>query len=291
MEQLPDQVTPEWLAKLDADGWSEREKKTMIQAVEKNAERKKAREELEAIDKIQQNRRDEFLNSLTEAQIDQCALISVDPDKGILLVARKLQKIIDAHVENTEGPKGKINTIMDYITAHILMLDDVQMSKKPIHDLRRVHTEEDAALCGISHRNLSLIWKCVLSISKDMDKGAIGNETELAALAAEIRQDAEKMRQEQKDAAQTLSRATVKQNRLQYARQARRVFGIPEAKPVDLKVQKGEKKAPKRGKLKSVDFEVYEGDGTRITDHGSGSDAEAEKLRNENMDLIKKLGG
>jgi len=124
-----------------------------------------------------------------------------------------------------------------------------------------------------------------------MDKGAIGNETELAALAAEIRKDAEKMRQEQKDAAETISRATIKQNRLQYAKQARRVFGIPQAKPVDLKVQKGEKKTPKRGKLKSVNLEVYEGDGTRFADHGASSEREAEKLRKENMDLIKKLGG
>lgn len=285
MEQIPDKVTPEWIASLEADGWSKREQAAMIKKARENEAVRLAQEKLDTIDQIKRDRRNDALHDLTEEEIDQCALLSVDPDKGLKLAAAKLNRLIDLHTQPREGQrKGNINTLMDYILAHIFLLEDTKLSKKPIHDLRRVNTEEDAAKCGISHRNLALIWKCILSMEKNITT-LIGQEDHLAQLARDYTREALNARKEEKEAQQTLSRSAAKKQRLQYASNARQAFNIP---PVNSQVQT---RAADRGNENSVDFSVYEGDEARIADRGSRGESEEERIANENKGLIKKLGG
>jgi hypothetical protein len=147
--------------------------------------------------------------------------LPLDPNRGILMVARKLRSVIKSHVEDAAGRRtGSIATVLQYMTAHIYLLDGVALSQRPLHDLRSAETEDHAEACGISYRNIALIWKCLLS----MEKGGLplGNEPRLADLATMMQRDAKRFHDEnRKD-----SGAVLRKKRRENVRQARYIFGV-----------------------------------------------------------------
>lgn len=288
---IPVGVTPEWLEALEAEKTIPKSvKKAAIEKAIKRGEEAAALEKINAVETARKEAQDAFLEDTPDTPLH------TDPDKGILAAAKKLQDFLQAHTEATPGQRtGTINTALDYILAHIFMLEDAKLSKRPLHDLRNIYTEEQAATCGISYRNLAMIWKCLLSLEKSRKTGKlpIGHEPRLADLAATMMRDAQKAREEEAAARETLSRAKIKSKRLEHSEQARKAFfpGYKEGELKDFNAVPSEQKRisdAKEGFVGGLDFNVIEGEGNEDEED---EDAVSEKLRLENKRLIEKALG
>lgn len=291
LSTIPVGVTAEWLEALEAEeNLPKNVKKAAIEKAIRLGEEAAAREKIKAIEIARKETRDAFLEDTPDTPLP------IDPDKGILAAAKKLHAFLRAHTEATPGKRtGTVNTALDYILAHIFLLEDAKLSKRPLHDLRNIHTEEQAATCGISYRNLAMIWKCLVSLEKSKKTGnlPIGNEPRLADLAATMVKDALKAREEEAAARETLSRAKIKSRRLAHSEQARKAFfpGYTGGELKDFKVSSPEQKRisdAEEGEADVFDFNVTEAGADGVEED---EDALVEKLRLENKMLIEKALG
>jgi hypothetical protein len=173
-----------------------------------------------------ENRQHASLRALTDTEYNQSALLSLDHIKGTMLVAKKLQDLIDKHTAEPDGPqkRGNINTVLDYILAHIALLEGVQLSKRPLHSLRDIQTPEQADACGISHKNISLIWKCLISINRSKDTIPIGHESQLADQARTLQRQAEAEKAAEQEAQHTIGALTRRKQRVEAHVKARHTF-------------------------------------------------------------------
>ena len=139
------------------------------------------------------------------------ACLPLDPDKGLVSVARKLRETVDWHVGGSRG------TVWKYLLARIYLLEGVRLSQRPLQDIWAIHTAEQARACGISYRNLALVFGGLVAIEADRGALPFGHEPRFADLAATLLRDA--VRQHEGAAARGL--------RLESANQARHVLGLP----------------------------------------------------------------
>jgi hypothetical protein len=223
---IPVGVTQEWLDALDREGIEKNLQKILIEKAEHLGEQEKARQRLESAQEARENRQDSILRSLTEAEINEAALLVLDHTKGVLKTALRLQALIDKHIENPEdgSKRGNVNTVLDYVRAHINMLEGVSLSKKPLQDLRYIRTAKAANACGISHKNLSMIWKCLISIHKSGTALPIGQEAKLADLAATMQLQADYDREAEKEAEASLGPRDKERRRRAAHAEARRAM-------------------------------------------------------------------
>jgi hypothetical protein len=290
IERIPAGVPEGYEETLAAKGYNKIEIKRMVKKARQNGEdaRRKAEKE---------QRIDDMLQPFTEQEKRDSAMLSIDHIQGILLVSATLQDVLDAHTRAVPTGRiltrsGKINTMLDYILAHIHLLHGVKLSKKPLQDLRAIHTDDDADACGISHKNICLIWTCLLSIKKSGARAPIGNEKQIAALAETMSRDAHAQEKEAQNAAGL--KPNLKKAPKRIRKEARSAFFADN--PTVNKNQSLGQHYRKVEENKSLGV-VYNGaededNEARTADHGaemSDEDREAEKLRLENKRLIEKI--
>ncbi len=224
--RVPVGVTDDWIKALDAEGIPKSQQRLLIQKAEQLGEKAAAEEKLIAVREARDNRQHAVLKSMTDTELNQSALLSIDHIRGILLVAQKLNDLITKHTTPRDGQtkSGNINTVLDYILAHIFLLEGIKMSKKPLHDLRAVHTPEHADTCGISHKNLSLLWKCLISIHKSGDSIPLGDEVQLFDRVRTMTKHAEDNKKDEDEAKQKLGALQNRQRRLDSHVKARHAF-------------------------------------------------------------------
>jgi hypothetical protein len=288
MFEIPNGITEGLEEKLKAmakdQGWGASHIKMILRKAKQNGERVE-RERLRA----ERAKEAFYLPDLNADELQESALLATDHVAGTLKVAQLLEKTIDAHTKLPAfgAPAhrvGKINTMLDYIVAHIFLRSGVKMSKKPLQDLRAVNTREDADACGISYKNLTLVWSCLLYIQRSKEALPFGDEKAMAAMAHNMDSDAKTMWAEEK----TTKRR--KGQKLANTRNARATF-FPTLKVCD----KGESVAQRlrrveENKLLSV-AESGE-DVSRTADHGGFApedDGEETDLGKENRRLIEML--
>jgi predicted DNA binding CopG/RHH family protein len=290
IERIPTGVPEGYEETLAAKGYNKTEIKRMVKKARQNGEdaRRKAEKEQRIVDVLQ---------PFTEQEKRDSAMLSIDHTQGILLVSATLQDVLDAHIRAIPTGRiptrsGKINTMLDYILAHIHLLHGVKLSKKPLQDLRAIHTEDDANACGISHKNICLIWTCLLSIKKSGARIPIGNENQIAALAETMSRDAHAQEKEARAAANITP--TLKKAPKRIRKEARSAFfadnpNINKHQSLGLHYREVEENRFSG----AVDHAAKDDDsGSRTADHGaemSEEDRETEKLRLENKRLIEKL--
>ena len=224
--RIPVGASPEWIAAISKMGILPSVQRVMIEKAESLAEKAAAEQELAAARETRENRQSAALMVLTETEINQCALLSLDHIKGTLLAAKKLNALIEKHIDPPEGfqKRGNVNTILDYIIAHIFALDGVKISKKPLHTLRDIRTPDHADTCGISHKNLSLIWKCLLSMHRSLDTLPLGDEIQLFDRAREMTKVAEANKKAEDNAKQIIAALDLRKRRITSHVQARHAF-------------------------------------------------------------------
>lgn len=148
--------------------------------------------------------------------------LPLDPVPGLLGAARLLRETISWHVGDGTGHRsGSVSTVLNYIVARTYLLEGVRLSLRPLQDLRALQTAEQAAACGISYRNLSLIVKCLSAMTAERESLPFGHEPRLADLAATMRRDAERRSESLNDAG-----AKIRAQRLENAQAGRHVFGL-----------------------------------------------------------------
>jgi ribosomal protein S15P/S13E len=224
--RVPVGVTDDWIKALDAEGIPKNQQRILIQKAEELGEKAAAEEKLIAVREARDNRQHAVLKSMTDTELNQSALLSIDHIRGTLLVAQKLNDLITKHTTPRDGQtkSGNINTVLDYILAHIFLLEGIKISKKPLHDLRAVHTPEHADTCGISHKNLSLLWKCLISIHKSGESIPLGDEIQLFDRTRTMTKHAEDNKKDEDDAKQKLGTLQNRQRRLDAHIKARHAF-------------------------------------------------------------------
>jgi ribosomal protein S15P/S13E len=224
--RVPVGVTDDWIKALDAEGIPKNQQRILIQKAEELGEKAAAEEKLIAVREARDNRQHAVLKSMTDTELNQSALLSIDHIRGTLLVAQKLNDLITKHTTPRDGQtkSGNINTVLDYILAHIFLLEGIKISKKPLHDLRAVHTPEHADTCGISHKNLSLLWKCLISIHKSGESIPLGDEIQLFDRTRTMTKHAEDNKKDEDDAKQKLGALQNRQRRLDAHIKARHAF-------------------------------------------------------------------
>ena len=295
---VPVGVTDEWIQALDAEGIPKSLQKALIEKAQHRAKEADAEQKLAEAVIARENRQSSALRTLSEAEINQCVLITLDHIKGTMLAAQKLQDVIAKHTTPPDGPqkRGNINTALDYIIAHIFLLDGVKLSKKPLHDLRAVNTPEQADACGISHKNLSMLWKCLLSIQKSGDTIPLGNETQLFDRARTMTKHAEEDQKAEQEAQQTRDALKQRKKRLDAHSEARHAFfpdlavysdhehlGELYRKVHGSGENDGESEVRKPLGIEQGGESVARKDGPRTADRGTGMS----KMAKENMRLIK----
>jgi hypothetical protein len=290
IERIPAGVPEGYEENLAARGYNKTEIKRMVKKARQNGEdaRRKAEKEKHVEDMLQ---------PFTEQEIQDSATLSIDHIQGILMVSNTLQDVLDAHTRAIPTGRiltrsGKINTMLDYILAHIHLLHGVKLSKKPLQDLRAIHTEDDADACGISHKNTCLIWTCLLSIKKSGARIPLGNEKQIAALAETMSRDAHA--QDKEARAAEGSTPNFKKAPRRIRKEARNAF-FPDSPDINKHQSLGQhyRKVEESKSLGVVDHGTEdEEEGSRTADHGtsmSDEDKETERLRLENMRLIENL--
>lgn len=145
------------------------------------------------------------------------ACLPLDPDKGLVSVARKLRDVVDWHAGGSRG------TVWKYILARIYLLEGVKLSQRPLQDIWAIHTVDQARACGISYRNLALVFGCLVAIEADRDALPFGREPRFADLAATLLRDAVR----QHEGVEVMDGAAARGLRLESANQARHVLGLP----------------------------------------------------------------
>lgn len=283
IERIPAGVPEGYEENLAARGYNKTEIKRMVKKARQNGEEARRKAEHEALI-------EDMLQPFNEQEVRDSAVLSLNHIQGLRTVSSALQRILDDHTRPiTTGviPRrsGKINTVLDYILAHIHLLHGVKISKRPLQDLRAIHTDEDADECGISHKNICLIWSCLLSIQKNEARVPIGDEKQLAALAETMSRDAHARDKEDQNNTTKLRKAP------RSIRKTARDAFFPDSpelnkyKSLGQHYREVEENMPKRS----------EDQGARTADHGaversmSDDDREAERLRLENKRLIERL--
>lgn len=294
---VPEIPTQEWFDAVEADTTLTKQQKKWLadrgQAlVAKNA----AHQTLKTVEATRAQ-----LSTHPDDQEPPTQPLHTDPDRAILHAAKKLHTLVEKHTRTPDGTRtGNINTLMDYVLAHIFLLEGVKLSKKPLHDLRNIHTETHAEQSGISHRNLAFIWKALCSIEKSKQL-PIGNEPRLADLATNMTKQAERLLKQEQEAQETLTPTQRKNNRNEHLKAARKAM-FPNLNTTDIEanipvgeiyrqVQKAENDAKSGENNLWVQESGGEEQGEEIADRGPGTGGKKSKLYKENERLIKKLSG